>query len=827
MRGARKRKVSRRSTSRARRTPKRSSSKRAASSRRRSAATPKLAPPSTLPMRKLGIEKAARPLELKSANTVIYVHGIGNKPPPAVLKCQWDNALFGTDLGDRSRMAYWVNRELYPTPLEETCFSGDQTRIDDDEMSTRAVLALSTARPEDRQHPVEREIKALTDDPVRQAWLEKIATKLIAGTAVSNAEVRTKSVHAKLLPLPEPFRRLISQSLTRAFLRDVNDFLFDAKRRDAMEQSLLDRLAAGGGPFIVIAHSQGSMIAYDVLRRLDPRQIRIPLFITIGSPLGLQEVQDALRQWTGGTLPFPPCVDRWLNVADRLDPVAFDSDISNDFEGAIENVSGIGLNKDSPRHPHSATGYLRVKDVLQAVRKLVGSTFEQEIGSFTIAKDLVGDLENAHRGDRHPTLIQLAREGQGNPANPVQLRVTAAAVKTKVNSIIKATGDDPADAEIDDLRHFVAAKLTRLEVETLGSFFEDLKIVGIWRNARKHALISASTHTIQARPANLGYGADGKGVCWAVLDTGIRGDHPHFQKHGNIVAQWDCTHRGAPRQLERGSKEFDQLDGDGHGTHVAGIIAGEGIVNDVTFAGMAPRASLYGFKVLNDEGQGEDAWIIKALDTVAGLNEQAGSLVVHGVNLSLGGGFDPSVFGCGHTPLCQELRRLWRQGVVVVLAAGNEGYAVLKSEAGDIQSNMDLSIGDPANLDEAIAVGSVHKSNPHTYGISYFSSRGPTADGRKKPDVVAPGEKIVSARHDWKGKKTPTVDDLYVEMSGTSMAAPHVAGLLAAFLSLRREFVGYPDRIKSLLLNGCVDLARDPYMQGAGLPNLIKMLALN
>ena len=84
-----------------------------------------------------------------------------------------------------------------------------------------------------------------------------------------------------------------------------------------MERSLLDRLAAGGGPFIIIAHSQGSMIAYDVLRRIKPPQFEIPLFITIGSPLGLQEVQDALRKWTGGTLPFPPCVERWLNVADR------------------------------------------------------------------------------------------------------------------------------------------------------------------------------------------------------------------------------------------------------------------------------------------------------------------------------------------------------------------------------------------------------------------------------------------------------------------------------------------------------------------------------
>ena len=139
-----------------------------------------------------------------------------------------------------------------------------------------------------------------------------------------------------------------------------------------------------------------------------------------------------------------------MNVADRLDPVAFDNDISDDFDGAIENVSGVGLNKDSPRHPHSATGYLVVKDVQEAVRKVVGSTFEQEIGSFTIAKDLVGDLENAHRSDRHPTLIQLARDGQGNSANPAQVRVIAESVKSKVTSIIKAAGDDPADAEFDD-----------------------------------------------------------------------------------------------------------------------------------------------------------------------------------------------------------------------------------------------------------------------------------------------------------------------------------------------------------------------------------------
>jgi subtilisin family serine protease len=166
--------------------------------------------------------------------------------------------------------------------------------------------------------------------------------------------------------------------------------------------------------------------------------------------------------------------------------------------------------------------------------------------------------------------------------------------------------------------------------------------------------------------------------------------------------------------------------------------------------------------------------------------------------------------------------------VVICIAAGNEGYAQLRDRDGVFGANMDLSIGDPANLEEAIAVGSVHKARPHTYGISYFSSRGPTADGRRKPDLVAPGEKILSAMAGASGnvsaKAGAPVEEWYVEMSGTSMAAPHVSGVLAAFLSARREFIGEPDRVKRILLDNCTDLARDPNMQGAGLVNLVKML---
>lgn len=134
---------------------------------------------------------------------------------------------------------------------------------------------------------------------------------------------------------------------------------------------------------------------------------------------------------------------------------------------------------------------------------------------------------------------------------------------------------------------------------------------------------------------------------------------------------------------------------------------------------------------------------------------------------------------------------------------------------------MDLSIGDPANLDECLVVGSVHATKPHLYGVSYFSSRGPTADGRAKPDVVAPGEKILSCLA---GGRGATEEALYTRMSGTSMAAPHVSGVAACFLSARPEFKGFPDKVKRHLMTQATDLEPARMHQGAGLVNLVKML---
>jgi len=747
--------------------------------------------------------------------TIVYVHGLGNKPVASVLKCQWDTALFGAPMGDRTRLVYWVNRDRYPTPEPGTCASKDVPREENMGVGIRSLGGI--------EQPGEPIL-----NKKQQAIMDALARRLQSAES-------TRGPSAKILPLPEGMRRWITRQITERFVKDAADFFFDEDKRGVMERSLLERLEVGGGPFIVIGHSQGSMIAYHVLRQLQKEVCDVRLFVTIGSPLGIQEVQDSLKALLPGKpLVVPDCVDHWLNVAERLDPVALDANISNDYAPnikgkSVEDEVDIQINPDWQTNPHSGTGYLSIDKVRQAVRDTAGSAFSNLTGRNILMKDLVANMEDGGREQRHPTLIQLVSDSAAHSAN-ISLDESRQKIEEVIVKALDATKTKPEDARIQLMRRFVSADLTRSEIELLRSYCGELKIERVWRNAQKRALIHQSTHTVQAKPANLGYGARGLGIAWAVLDTGIAAGHPHFSKHQSVIAQWDCTTLGEPTRINPGDKGFDKLDGNGHGTHVAAVIAGGMTLRDrddkqeLDLQGLAPDAKLYGFKVLKDNGNGEDAYIIKALDLIADINEKAGKLVIQGVNLSLGGSFDPSVFGCGHTPLCQELRRLWRQGVLVCLAAGNEGYAMLESDSGAIPANMDLSIGDPANLDEAIAVGSVHKTNPHTYGVSYFSSRGPTADGRMKPDLVAPGENILSASHKWATKATKSADDYYVEMSGTSMATPHVSGLLAAFLSTRKEFIGYPDRVKAILLGHCTDLGRDPYIQGKGMPNLVKML---
>ncbi|HET9025254.1 MAG TPA: S8 family serine peptidase, partial [Burkholderiaceae bacterium] len=588
-----------------------------------------------------------------SVGTVIYIHGIGNKPEAAILKCQWDRALFGAEMGDRTRLAYWVDRERYPSPEEATCADGERLRPPQPEWPDIGGASIKSAREEAPLRPAD------------QRRLDAIAARMLAATAPPKAGDK----RAKVLPF-KPVRAIVTRLITRLFLHDVRDFLFDAERRARMEDTLRRRIAAGGGPFIVIAHSQGSMIAYDVLRALKREDADVRLFVTIGSPLGMDEVQDVLKE-IGGPLRVPECVAQWVNVAERLDPVALDPDLKGEF---ARNARGVQVedvavrNPDWQTNPHSSTGYLGTEAVRTLVRQVTGSAFTQVIARAVIVRDLVHDLENGHAEQRFPTLIQIdIPEGDTQDTSIDERRDR---LKKRIDDLA-ARRDAPDDlVRLQLMRRFISADLTREEIETLRTEFKQLQIQRIWKNLSKRALIAQSSGIVQARPAHLGYGAKGKGITWAVLDTGIAARHPHFRRpdgKNTVLEQWDCTQRGAPVLHKAGQAAFDTLDGNGHGTHVAGIIAG-GVAGS-EYLGMAPEAQLIGFKVLTDSGQGEDAYIIKALDKVAEINEKAGRLVIHGLNLSLGGAFDPMSYNCGHTPLCQELRRLWNQGVMVCVAA--------------------------------------------------------------------------------------------------------------------------------------------------------------
>ncbi len=763
------------------------------------------------------------------AKTVVYVHGIGNKPTAEVLRCQWDQALFARGMGERTRLAYWVNRDRYSTPEPGTC--GDQDlgpTLNPSEQRMLSALGVAPSR-----ESLSDLADALAGTPAESAMLHSLLDEMGVNAA--------RQPGPGALGLLDKVNEILLKIISAALLQDVHDFFFDKKRREAMERSLLQRLESGGGPFVIVAHSQGSMIAYEVLRKLDPSKYDVALFVTVGSPLGLPTIRSMFKRSLKKTkLPFPACVRHWYNVADRSDPVALDGNLSDDIERPglrFSNLQSANINADGPRNPHSGSGYLANAQVRAKVRGVVGVGFDQPVASTVLIKDLSNQLEAHGAMHRHEILIELDKlpvgEGGRAAARAALIdRIRGLAMET--TSLKDGALDDAICLE-DGLKRFVSAKLTRFEIESLRNDYQALSFKRLWRDSGKRALLNQSRSVIQADAAQTAYRALGQKIGWAVLDTGIAAGHPHFYRagvHDAVAAQWDCTLRGAPQKLLRADGEaFDRMDRNGHGTHVAGIIAGQSSAplpdaasdERVDFIAIAPQCRLYGFKVLDDDGNGRDSWIIKAVQQIADLNEEAGELVIHGLNLSVGGYFDVESYGCGFTPLCNELRRLWRQGVVVVLAAGNEGLAFLvRSDGESAPTNMDMTIGDPANLEDAIAVGSVHKSNPHGYGVSYFSSRGPTADGRRKPDVVAPGEKIISAHHDFKLDDRAT---WMVEMSGTSMAAPHVSGLIAEFLSVRREFIGSPDRVKRILLDHCTDIGRDRYMQGCGIPNLMQMLA--
>ena len=248
-----------------------------------------------------------------------------------------------------------------------------------------------------------------------------------------------------------------------------------------------------------------------------------------------------------------------------------------------------------------------------------------------------------------------------------------------------------------------------------------------------------------------------------------------------------------------------------HGTHVAGII-GARQHGDRFRDGMCPDIQLYDFRVLDDDEKNTEFAIIGALQYIRYVNERNSHTTIHGANLSLSIPHNVRNYACGRTPVCIECQRLVDSGVVVVAAAGNRGYQRFETKDGPFESYAAFSITDPGNAEDVITVGATHGNWPHTYGVSYFSSRGPTGDGRMKPDLVAPGERI----------EAPVPNNETGAESGTSMAAPHVSGAAAMLMARYPELIGNPRRVKRILCESATDLARERSFQGHGMLDVLR-----
>ena len=434
-------------------------------------------------------------------------------------------------------------------------------------------------------------------------------------------------------------------------------------------------------------------------------------------------------------------------------------------------------------------------------------------------------------------------------------------------------------------------------------------------NRTAHLAMWRSTATTKADAARQLFAATGRGISWAVLDSGIDARHPAFRAPPLPVAQtpygvvsppgsqpWYETTRvkrtldfASLRRLlsdptafatrvladnqralsdeererwmrlqSEGQSYFDTAGGNlaseiqrgvsvpwdvvipfieiphaggyrppqhDHGTHVAGIIAGKISEADVPdwpadeaapdeIIGMCPEMSLYDFRVFTDSGASDEFTLLAALQYLRFLNSQHDQMMIHGANLSFSLRLDFASYACGRTPICDECDRTVSSGVVVVAAAGNQGGSLYTDVAPDGRARASsvgyraISITDPGNADLVITVGATHSAYPHAYGVSFFSSRGPTGDGRRKPDLVAPGEKILG----------PLPNGGLGRKDGTSMAAPHVSGAAALLISRHRELIGAPARVKDILMRTATDLGREASFQGAGLVDVLRAI---
>ena len=340
----------------------------------------------------------------------------------------------------------------------------------------------------------------------------------------------------------------------------------------------------------------------------------------------------------------------------------------------------------------------------------------------------------------------------------------------------------------------------RIQRSQLESLAKDSEVAYISPDRKIAGMLDLTSAAVNAPTAWNSYGLTGTGIGVAIIDSGLpyHRDLKNGRGGPRIVYQQDFTGAGA----------FDQY---GHGGHVAGILAGNGASStgsqfSRTFEGIAPKANLINLRALDQNGNSTDSIVISAIDEAITLQSQYNIRVI---NLSLG---RPVYESYLQDPLCQAVEAAWMAGMVVVVAAGNDGR---DNSAG---TNGYGTVYAPGNDPYVITVGAMKtQGTPQRYDdlIASYSSKGPTMiDHIVKPDIVAPGNAVVSilANGASLAQTYPQTlipmsyyvnggsgnSPVYFMLNGTSMAAPVVSG--AAALVIQQNPSLTPDQVKARLM---------------------------
>jgi serine protease AprX len=335
-----------------------------------------------------------------------------------------------------------------------------------------------------------------------------------------------------------------------------------------------------------------------------------------------------------------------------------------------------------------------------------------------------------------------------------------------------------------------------VQVSALPALEANDEIVGVSLDHPLHGLDEITDQATNV-PAAWSAGYNGAGIGVAVIDSGINDSHPDLwnakETHSRVVYHQDFT--GTPTTNYSGA----QYDLYGHGTHVAGILGGNGYLSSGNYEGVAPAVTMVDLRALNALGVGTDSSVIAAIQEAIALQNRYNIQVI---NLSLGRGIYESYT---QDPLCQAVEAAWQSGIVVVVAAGNYGRVSIDGSDGY------GTVTAPGNDPFVITVGAMNSTGSTEQSaevMTSYTSKGPTTyDHVVKPDIMAPGNNIVSL-----AAPGATLEALfpaqlvngnngqpdYFTLSGTSMATPVVSGTVALLIEQNGNLT--PDQIKARLM---------------------------